>query len=379
MKRSFNLFTFFFALVLVLSSTPSFAEDTGIGNEYPSLGRGVRALGMGNAFVSQKGTDYNAQFYNPAAINDFEKKRHYLFLNPGADINTGIYSTIKDVMDLSDDLSGDTDSGKLDTFDTFVQSHAGDVNRVGLNLPLFHIRHKYYAAGLIVDGRTTISLRNPTFPNFELKSVNDAGVAAGGAYAFFDDSLQVGLNLKVLYRAAIEEQITSNDILNQDLGDIVGWSAWSKGYGVGVDLGTKYALPWWKETLRPTFGVTIQDIADTRFSGGAPKTPMSISAGGGVFPKFGPVDFGVLVDFREINQKQDILKKLHAGVEATFPKKFATKASVRLGTNQGYFASGLSLQFPIVGLHFAFYGEEVGEVSSQKASYRLASQLTFGF
>ncbi|MBI4126589.1 MAG: hypothetical protein HY465_03765, partial [Deltaproteobacteria bacterium] len=309
MKRFFNRATIF-AAVIVFSSTVSFAENTGIGNEYPSLNRGVRALGMGNAFVSQKGTDYNAQFYNPAAINDFEKKHHFLFVNPGADMNTGIINTINDVLDLSDDLDADgSDSEKLDTFDAFVLAHAGDFNHAVVNLPLFHIRHKYYAAGLIVDGRTTISLRNPTFPNFELKSVNDAGIAGGGAYAFFDDSLQVGLNLKVLYRAAIEEQITSNDILNQDLGDIVGWSAWSKGYGVGVDLGTKYALPWWKETLHPTFAVVIQDIADTRFSGGAPKTPMSVSAGGGVFPKFGPVEFGVLADFREINQQQDFLKK----------------------------------------------------------------------
>lgn len=359
---------------------PVHAKDTGIGDEYPGIMRGVRPLGMGNAFAAMPGTDFNAQFYNPAAINDFEKKRHYLFINPQADFDTGIFSMIKDVLDLKDDLNAAADdSAKIDVFDTFTQAHAGQFNQVSSNMPLFHIRHKYYAAGLVFNTRSIISLRNQAFPNFEVKSTNHAGAVGGGAYAFFDDTLQVGGNLKVLYGVGIEDQITSSDITNRSIGAILGWNNWRKGVGVGVDLGSKYKLPFAQDLLQPTLAVVIQDVAHTRFTGGVNEIPMSLTAGAGIFPKIKDIQLAILADFREISQRIGILKKLHFGVEAKFPEVIHTKFSVRAGCNQGYPAAGFSAEWPIVALNFAFYGEEMGEFKRSKASYRLASQLTFGF
>src|SRR3990167_9833574 len=109
MKPSLFLLRFSLSLSLIsllgISETV-FAEDTGIGTEFPTVMRETRPFGMGNAFLAMPGTDYNAQFYNPAAINDYEKKHHMLFLNPGAEANTGLYGSVKDVLDLNDDLKG---------------------------------------------------------------------------------------------------------------------------------------------------------------------------------------------------------------------------------------------------------------------------------
>lgn len=355
------------------------ARDTGIGWEYPSLLRGVRPLGMGNAFVAMPGTDYVAQFYNPAAINDFEAKRHYQFLNPTIGFSSKTFSLISDVKQLNDDLKGATNQQKIDRFETFTREHTGEFHHVDVGIPLALIRHKWYAGGIVADSRSTISLRNMSFPNFEVKSISDIGGIVGSAYGFFDETLQVGGNLKFLYRMGIEDQVTTADAVNGSIGGVLGYSQWKKGFGVGVDLGAKYKIPFMKDTLAPTFAVSFQDIGMTRFTGGAQKTPMSLTAGAGIFPKIGDIELAILTDFREINQRVDILKKFHFGVEAKFPEVIHTKLAVRAGCNQGYPAVGMSAEWPIVTLNLAFYGEESGERSYQKANYRFMSQLAFGF
>ena len=66
------------------------AATTTIPTEFPALGKGIRPLGMGNAFIAMPGYDENAMFYNPAAINDYPKKLHFRFLSPAFDISPSI-------------------------------------------------------------------------------------------------------------------------------------------------------------------------------------------------------------------------------------------------------------------------------------------------
>lgn len=375
MKRFLNLF---FLVAALVCSQSAFADNTSVGSEFPGLMRGVRPLGMGNAFLTMPGTDSNAQYYNPAAINDFEKKLHMSFVNPQIDLTVKSFGILQDIKDLNDDIkAANTDQAKSDVFDQFVTDHNNEVHRIGLAVPIAQVRHKFFSVGLISDTRQTVMFHND--PSLDFRSVNVAGISGGSAYAFFDESLQVGGNIKVLYKAAVEEHIVTNDIINEDLGKILGWSAWDKGYGVGFDLGTKYQLPWGKELLHPTVAVTIQDIGHTRFSGGAPKSPMSVSAGGGIFPEFGKFKFAVLADFREIEQHINVWKKTHFGVEALSPKVAKMQFGLRAGANQGYVAVGASAHFPVVKLDVAYYGEESGENSRESANYRLAAQLQFGF
>ena len=375
MKQRLGLLFF---VTLFISSSSAFAENTSIGSEYPSLLGGVRPLGMGNAFLTMPGTDSNAQYYNPAAINDFEQKLHMTFVNPTLDVTTKSFGIIQDIQDLNDDIKAvNTDNEKRNVFDQFVSDHDNELHHIGLAVPLVQVRHKYFSVGLVTDSRQSIAFRNT--PALDFRSVNVAGISGGSAYGFFDDTLQVGGNLKVLYKASIEQNITSNDVVNDNIGEILGWSNWGKGYGVGVDVGAKYQLPFLKDILHPTVAVTIQDVANTRFSGGAEDTKMSSSAGMGIFPTLGKFQLAVLADFREIEQRINILKKTHFGVEALSPKIAKMQFGLRGGMNQGYPAVGASAQFPVVKLDVAYYGEEGNEKDYDKANYRLAAQLQFGF
>jgi len=380
MKKNFTASLFFTLLSLVASAQTT----TSIPDNYPSLGRGIRPLGMGNAFLSMKGTDDNALYYNPAAINDFDRNIDFRMPSPIVDFNTGMIDTVKDVFDLADDLDKETsDSGKTTTFNTFFNNHVGDFNSVNLLLPFFGVQHKRIAASVVLDSRSTISLRNRAFPNFELKTRNDGGVIVGGAHGFFFDDLQVGAAVKFLYRVGLEEIITMNDILAGSLDSQIGLDQWKKGFGVGGDVGVKYKVYDFEssvmEFLQPTVAATWQDVGNTRFSGGAPNTRQSMSAGFGIHPELGPAQFSILADFREINQKQDLMKKMHAGVEARFKELLFTETAIRGGVNQGYPTAGLSLDWPVFGIDVAFYGEEVGKTTRQKAVYHLATALNFVF
>ncbi len=141
----------------------------------------------------------------------------------------------------------------------------------------------------------------------------------------------------------------------------------------------KWQLPLLRERLHPTLALTVQDVVGTYYTGDVAKMPMSVSIGGGLFPRLGPVVLAFLVDFRELNHRMDFLNKFHAGLEARFPEIWHTTFSLRAGCNQGYPAGGFSAEWPIVTLTFAFYGEEAGHYTSSKPDYRLMTQLGFSW
>lgn len=353
-------------------------KPTSIGDEFPIIMRGVRPLGMGNAFLAMPGEDVNAQYYNPAAINDFNNTRSYSVGAPNADFTTTFFQMIGQLLQLKDDLKGDkTSSEKVRIFRDFTRRNSGRFDHFTTGMSLFQVMHKNYAAGFIADSRMTVSLRNKAFPNFEFKTFTTAGIVGGGAYGFFNDSLQIGGNLKILYRMGIEDQVTTLDVLVSSIKKIIGPGAWNKGFGVGADAGIKWKLPFWKNAAAPTIAVAVQDIADTRFTGGVQKMPMSVSAGFGVFPKFGGHRFAFLVDIRELNQRESFWNKFHAGLEMQVMNLDKMKLAIRTGVNQRYPAFGFSMAWKLVSFDTTFYGEEAGDYTSSRANYRLATAFRF--
>ena len=133
------------ALLTVSCSVASAAprKPTSIGTEYPVIMRGVRPLGMGNAFLTMPGDDTIAQFYNPAAINDFDAKREYQVLAPMADFTPSFFGLTSDLLDLKGQLHGATSSKqKIEYFDRFVSRNTGDFEEFTTSMALFHVRHE---------------------------------------------------------------------------------------------------------------------------------------------------------------------------------------------------------------------------------------------
>ncbi len=382
MKKTKIISTFSTLIVLGCAFSAQ-AQVSHIAAETPSLMKGTRPLGMGNAFLAMPGTDENAPFYNPAAINDYEKKLHFRFVSPSVDISPGSIGMVQDIRDLADDIdAAGSDSEKIGVFQTFVDQHTGQFESAQVRLPLVMAMHKYFSAGLLADSRTTFSFRDRSLTNIDLSSRSDFGGFIGSAYSFFDDRLQAGLNVKVLHRLSIDEVITINDIVNNvDFGDTI---PRRRATGVGFDIGLKGKIPTfnvaWLEKLQPTAGFTWQDVGNTRFSGLVPDTEQSVSIGFAVHPTWNKWQFHIAQDFRELNQSTSFLKKWNIGAEVMAPQmgNFFTP-SVRIGGHQGYISAGASLDFRYAKLEFATYAEEAGQYTSQKQLRRIVGNVSFGF
>ena len=339
---------------------------------------------MGNAFIAMPGMDENAPFYNPAAINDYKKELNFRLISPVLDFSTSVISLTKDVIDMSKDINGLSDSdtsGKVERFRTFVNKHVGEFNAIDVRLPLIQVMHKWFALSVLADSRNTFSLRNRSFVNVEIQSRSDVGVVLGGAWSFFEDQMQVGLNVKPLYRGSIDRTITTDDIINNpNFSDIV---SIKRGLGVGFDLGLKGKIPTfemaWLDYIKPTVALTWQDIGNTRFQGGAPSTRQSISTGFALHHDFNGWEVHVANDFRQMNQDIGFLQMWNIGAEVFAPQLGFFRPSIRIGGNQGYITAGTSLDLRFFKLEFATYGEESGKFSSQKQLRRLAANLSFGF
>jgi hypothetical protein len=382
--------TILLSLTIIFSMFVGMAHAQSLSGRYtPRMMQGVRPLAMGNAFIAVKGTDENAIFYNPAAINDYEKEIHMQFLLPSVEMSyKSLGFFIDDIPGLADDIDdAATDGDKINAFDAFTQANTGRYEEVNTRGNVAILMHKYITAALFYESRAVMALTNPTSSTVDIEALSQGGLMVGSAYSFFQDHLQAGIAVKVIGRHLIDATITQRDVITTDeFSDILDLKSF--GIGVGVDLGVKGQLPiedkyaWW-DYLDPVFAITLQDVGHTRFFSGDPvgKQKQSLTAGFAIHPDFWKLKSTLAVDFRNLEYATDIITKLHVGYELTWPEisKILRSASVRLGVNQGYFSGGFGVDFRYFKLNAAAYGREIGQSTRQKQSFMLALQLAAGF
>lgn len=373
-------------VTLLLSNT---AEAQNLTQRFSNrMMQGVRPLGMGNAFIAVEGSDENALFYNPAAINDLPKETHMQFLLPTVEMSYKLIPFVTDILDLNDDIdAAGTDSAKIDVFDQFAATHTGRYEETGVRGNLVTFMHHWLTASIFYENRTVFGLTNPASSTIDVEALTQAGIMVGSAYPFFDDHLQVGVAAKFIGRHLVDEIITQRDIIaTANFNDIFQYKEF--GFGFGGDIGLKGKLPFFEggktwDYLDPVLAVTLQDIGHTRFIMGddVGRQNESLSAGFALHPDFWKFKSLLAVDFRDLEYRSDILNKFHAGYELTWPEisKVLRSASVRLGVNQGYIAGGFGLDFKYFKLNAATYGREIAEKTYQKQSRMFALQLAAGF
>lgn len=372
-------------MVLGMSSVASAqTRQTAIPDRYPNLGAGARPLGMGSSFLTMPGSDVNGQFYNPASSDDFKQDWAFDVLDILGAVDIKAYSVYKDLKTMADDIgNSNTTTGKVTAFDTFFDKNVGKYVEIDTRIIPIAARTKHWTMTLVTEANNVVSTQNSMFRNIQIRGTGDVGLFGTTAWEVFE-GLQVGLAVKGLYRMALDKIVTTGDIVSSpNLSSIVGYKQWSKGIGVGADLGAKYTLPFW-DSWAPVVAVVYQDIADTRFkafkagSGGKPaKIPQSVSAAVGFHPELGDFKLHLEITGADLNQKKDILLKSHAGAELEFPRLGFVKLALRAGANQGYPTGGATLDFKMFRMDLLFYGEETGLVKRVKGVYHYGFE--FGF
>jgi F plasmid transfer operon protein TraF len=352
-----------FGLLLLVSVVPVSAE------EYPTLHRGVRPLGMGGAFTAVA-DDENALFYNPAGLSDISTLQMGIF-NPLLEVSENTLDMISDAQDTDFDDTGEVTE--------FLRDYVGEHQHVRTSL-FPHVGFNVKGYGVMVAGiaQATLDLdvRNPVWPEAHIDGVTDIGLLAGVGLNLPVTGLKAGASIKFISRESLDEVYTATDIASEDFDKNLEDDAES-GSGIGLDLGAIYKLPF-IEIFDLDVGLAVQNVPEMDMGDAK---PLETQANFGLAAKKGFAGFDLVaaIDYMDLSnsydEDEDIAKRLHMGAEVQLPKIL----SVRAGLNQGYYTAGATVDFKAIRLDVATYGEEVGAHAGQREDRRYIFQITIGW
>ncbi|MEK7748334.1 MAG: hypothetical protein AAB300_04600 [Nitrospirota bacterium] len=354
-------------IVLLLLFLSSLSVPVGA-EELPSLYRGGRPLGMGNAFTAVS-NDAHAIFYNPAGI---PSRRSFSVLNPLFEVSEGSIDFVKDLKNLQGGSSNDAAD--------FLSGRIGEHYHLASQLFPYLLRPSFQM-GILARVNMDMEARNPVFPEVSTNVYYDAGLVIGAAHDF-GRGLSSGAAIKYIRREGVVRKYTANDIVNNDFDPLDDLESASD---FAIDLGGLAHLSEWTTAgskIRrwdPTFGLVVQNITDLDF-----KTvgvmPMQVNAGIAIHPAFWSVPATIALDVKDIGKSvgpdDDMGKRTDFGMELQFKRWLS---SVRLGVHQGYFSAGMTARLWILNVDIATYAEELGVTFRQRENRRTVVQLSGGF
>lgn len=362
-----------------------------------SVNQRPRMQSMGGAGLALEG-DKDSAVINPAGLADIEEPEWQIFpLLVELPFNTDAFSKALDYEDVRSSKSS-TDLEKREALDKFAREVSSSAIGARVNFYPSYTR-KFFHAGIFVDAIADSNLRINGFTSNQIAESGDTAITVGGifggAYSFYENSLQVGLTLKPMMRNSpfqrryqkvsdiakgLDPDQSVSDALFGD--DASGRNA----FAFGVDLGMKYwiqdyglgSMKSFVERWRPAVGLTYQDVGNTRFftDDEMPEDiPQSISLGAAVHPRWRFVEGRIALDFRNINEQQEFLNMFHFGSEAVLWGLWA----IRFGVSQGYFVGGMGLDLPFFETDIYVAAEESAEYAHNTDLRTLGIRLSANF
>lgn len=242
----------------------------------------------------------------------------------------------------------------------------------------------YLSFGIVNSAKShiesEINLADPSNSFFLFDVATRNGIILGKSWQIFD-SFRIGANLKGLYKVEkyldmTAEEVVENLATNAEFKSLV---KDGNGIGVGGDLGLLYT----QETafVDITYGLTVLDIADTKYRGGSGdqprKDPQMINFGVALKTEIDKQTFTETIDIDDLAfaQKQSFFNRLHMGLRWDY----RGYAGMQVGINQGYATAGIFLRYKIIGVEYARYGSELGKNPGDKSSLRHSVMLRLGW
>lgn len=352
---------FFFFLALIAISVPASAL------EFDFFYRGIRPLGMGDAFTAVA-NDENAAFYNPAGLDSVKKGRIEAFpLTVEYASNTP--KLINDMNDI--------DTGDLPATTDTLRKHIGKPQYARVSLFPNYTRHGF-EIGVLAQAKFRGEAHQPSFPYVDV----EGGADGAGVVAFskgFDarkgkDRFSIGITGMFVQRKGLSKRYTATDLAdkNYDFQNDL-----NTGSALGFNLGGIYQFKKWP--FKPAVGLSIQNVGDMDFGSDVGKVEQTINFGVSITDFIWKFPTTIALDYKdiagELGNDKDKGKRIYLGAEIDLHKRF----TVRAGLNQGYVSFGAEFRFWVIKLAYARYSEEVGAFAGQKDEERNVFLLTIGW
>jgi hypothetical protein len=371
-------FALFFSLSLFLCPSANAV------NEYYSISRSVRALGMGGAFYGLSDDQY-ALFYNPAGLS-FYRGDPELMMSVGGYVPSELGQVINTLNNTS---QLNTPTGILNA----LSSYQGSSFSAGAGLFPFYLQKNFAIGLLIADTKINAALLGNNFDtSIDVTGISDSGLFIGYGRTVFDDHLHVGFNTKIMGRVGGHKTLSALDLVSPSGLDLNLESLGGAGIGLDFDVGATYELPHPILGISNRFSLVFNNILASDFNlipieGTPPGLPRLVSFGSVfVFPGYGVMDnVNVLLDLAEFEvggqTDQDLgardgsfFKHVNFGVEVPLNGWFV----LRGGLHQGDFTAGLGIELKFLKVEFATYAEQLDLGLDRLVSRRYMLQLTFG-
>lgn len=343
------------------------------GFELPEFYRGVRAMGMGNAFTAVA-DDADSVFYNPAGMA-LNKRFEFRPINPKFDLSADPIDMVRKPGELGGKLDGATIS-KL-----FGKHFYGS----GTVFPALHF--PYVTIGYFYQAQGHLIMRNLAFPKVEATYLRDYGLVGGVAYETRGFSrrhyARYGVAVKWLTRQGFQKTIPVTDLVTADRTYFSRFGN-NKGDGVGLTLGIQYDIPI-NRSNDLILGSAWQDVGDTEFgkrldADRPPNQQNNLSAGFALVHRFSSSFRAVnnikfAAEMRHIAQAGiDPRLKAHVGVELQI-----YDISVQAGLNQDSFTAGAKLDMGFFDVAAVTYGSQQQSLAFMDRERRYMLQLGFKF
>lgn len=336
-----------FRLVAALALLPAIAFADKVNNEWYSS---TRALSMGNVGIASADDSATAMFYNPAALT---RNKHTVLeiFNPQVEVGTGVFTIAETGQGYDKQLS-------LKNTQPLLINHPHKASYMGYSLfPNVHAQNFGFGILWKQQAVSYLNAQNKLEYHSQYLMIPTMGISMN----LLGNRLRLGLGFRAI-------QITSNDKVVATGRTDIGYKLDpQEGFGIGLDGGALFSLPW---AGLPTLGFVARNIGDTSFSGGAPfpqgegtstmhdKIKMTYDGGFSFSPKIGKRDtFTFAIDYRDIQDVSyvDTRRHINLGLEFDFRKSFY----LRTGYGRGYFTAGFGLASKFGSFDFGTYGEEL--------------------
>ena len=338
--------------------------------------QGVRALGMGEAFIALA-DDSDAIWYNPAGLARISGGHVNIFdLTVGYDsrdtMNRMFNAFFKSQSNAL--LRTDTEFMRLGIAPKFVTKYLG-----------FSLFNNFQSSSDLFD----IQSINATV---DIWAFNDTG-AIGAMGLPIGDYISVGGSARGFVRGSIDSHLSALELLNQvgatpdNFTSTITKSltkAIGAGYALGFNAGILLRVPLKVDSPKVVFGATYNDIGMTSFRGlsgvNKPKPiPPSLNFGTAWTYKLNPnstITYAIdTLRWFEKKYTLPIHERIRAGVEFKY-RKF----SLRTGTEHGYWSWGFGwFPAPHTKIMFGSYAVELGEYRYTENQRHYQLQIAIGF